>query len=195
MTTLNRMTTQAALADLNSRLLADLSTRLVSKAEPTDLLGGILDAGIRITGAEMGNIQLRNVRTGQLEIVVQRGFEAESPIFAGADALGVLLRAGVRAVQSTPLWSPSGELVGMLSTYHRRAYSPEESDLQLLDMLAGLCHRLTIRPQGLSPYAAGRAPAEVVPALRRQPHQPGPSEPNQAAYPGGGHVHVSPLRF
>jgi CheY-like chemotaxis protein len=184
------MTTQAALADLNSRLLADLSTRLVSKAKPTDLLGGILDAGIRITGAEMGNIQLHNVRTGQLEIVVQRGFEAEfldffarvendhgacgtamssgrrtivdditeSPIFAGTDALGVLFRAGVRAVQSTPLWSPSGELVGMLSTHYRRAYSPEESDLQLLDILAGLCHQLTIQ------LPCVPAPVEILPA-------------------------------
>lgn len=42
---------------------------------------------------------------------------AESPIFYRTAALEVLLDAGVRAVQSTPLFSPSGAILGVLSTH------------------------------------------------------------------------------
>jgi len=59
-----------------------------------------------------------------------------SPIFAGTPALDVLLAAGVRAVQSTPLVSRSGRLMGMLSTHFRSPHIPEEHDLQLVDLLA-----------------------------------------------------------
>jgi len=41
------------------------------------------------------------------------------PIFVGRPAQGVLLRAGVHAVQSTPLITRSGELLGMMSTHFR----------------------------------------------------------------------------
>jgi signal transduction histidine kinase/ActR/RegA family two-component response regulator len=166
---------QAARDELTHRvagltLLAELSTRLVQKGELHGALAEILDTAVRITGADMGTIQLGDVRTGHLEIAVQRGFEAEflhffatvhehgaacgtamataqrvivedvaqHPIFAGTDAQGVLLRAGVRAVQSTPLWGRPGELLGMLSTYYRRPHRPDERDLQLLDVLSRL---------------------------------------------------------
>jgi hypothetical protein len=165
----DRMTTLTHLADLNARL--------VFKAEPTNrLLDDILDAAMRITRADMGNIQLLNVRTGLLEIAIQQGFEAEfldffatvgdhegacgtamsngqrtivddvteSPIFARTDAGVVLLRAGVRAVQSTPLRNHADELVGMLSTHYRRVYRPESQDLELLDWLVRLCRRLPL---------------------------------------------------
>lgn len=190
------MTTQTVLADLNTQLLADLTTPLVSKAKPSGFLVDVLDAGIKITGADMGTIQLRNVRTGQLEIVGQRGFEAEfldffatvedhqgacgtamstrqraiaedvteSPIFAGTDARGVLLRAGVRAVQSTSLWSRTGELVGMLSTHHHNIHRPEEPDLKLLDVLVGICRRLTILlPDVPTPV---KIPPAALPSIR-----------------------------
>jgi signal transduction histidine kinase len=61
---------------------------------------------------------------------------ALSPIFAGTPALDVQLRAGIRAVQSTPLLSSSGELVGMISTHYGVPTRPEEADLKLLDVLA-----------------------------------------------------------
>src|SRR5206468_1670328 len=40
-----------------------------------------------------------------------------SKVFAGSPAQQALLDAGVRAVQSIPLLSRSGQLVGMISTY------------------------------------------------------------------------------
>ena len=53
-----------------------------------------------------------------------------SPIFAGTPALKILLNAGVRAVQSTPMFDPAGELVGMVSTHFRkpRRFSGYELD-------------------------------------------------------------------
>ncbi len=66
------------------------------------------------------------------------------------------LELGVRAVQATPLWSPAGELVGMLSTHYRRTHRPEEHDLQLLDVLGRLCSRLHLAPQPPSPATPSR---------------------------------------
>src|SRR5262249_1554340 len=61
---------------------------------------------------------------------------ADNLIFAGSEARDVMLRAGARAVQSTPLWSRTGDLVGMLSTHYRRAGRPAERDLHRLDVLS-----------------------------------------------------------
>lgn len=44
--------------------------------------------------------------------------------------------SGIRAMQSTPLVSRSGHLLGMISTHWRKPHEPSEHDLQLLDMLA-----------------------------------------------------------
>jgi PAS domain S-box-containing protein len=60
----------------------------------------------------------------------------ESPVFVGTPALEIQLRAGIRAVQSTPLFGSSGDLVGMISTHYRTPHRPDERDLRLLDLLA-----------------------------------------------------------
>jgi PAS domain S-box-containing protein len=59
-----------------------------------------------------------------------------SPVFVGTPALNVLLSAGVRAVQSTPLVRRSGQIVGMLSTHCRSVYRPADRDLRIVDLLA-----------------------------------------------------------
>jgi hypothetical protein len=60
----------------------------------------------------------------------------QSPIFYGTAALEVLLDAGVRAVQSTPLIACSGFTVGVLSTHWSSPYRPRDRDLFALDLLA-----------------------------------------------------------
>jgi PAS domain S-box-containing protein len=45
-------------------------------------------------------------------------------------------RSNIRAVQSTPLVSRSGQLVGMISTHWREPHQPAEHDLLRLDVLA-----------------------------------------------------------
>lgn len=59
-----------------------------------------------------------------------------SPIFAGTPELEAHRLAGVRAVQSTPLFSRTGEPIGVLSTHFRTAGRPAESTLRRLDLLA-----------------------------------------------------------
>jgi signal transduction histidine kinase/ActR/RegA family two-component response regulator len=59
-----------------------------------------------------------------------------SEIFAGKPAQQLLIDAGARAVQSTPLISRSGELLGVISTHFTKPYRPEPRDLTLLDVLA-----------------------------------------------------------
>lgn len=59
-----------------------------------------------------------------------------SPIFAATPALDIQRRAGVRAVQSTPLVSRSGKPLGMFSTHYRVPGGPDERSLRLLDLLA-----------------------------------------------------------
>jgi PAS domain S-box-containing protein len=59
----------------------------------------------------------------------------QSRIFEGV-ALEMQLKAGVRAVQSTPLVSRSGKPLGMFSTHYRKPQRPDEGTLRVLDLLA-----------------------------------------------------------
>jgi PAS domain S-box-containing protein len=60
---------------------------------------------------------------------------ANYPGDLGARNLEEYERCGIQAMQSTPLLSRSGELVGMISTHWRRPHAPSERELRLLDVL------------------------------------------------------------
>src|SRR5260221_662034 len=62
---------------------------------------------------------------------------ATHPIFAGSEAGKVLAAAGVRAVQSTPLVSVTGNVLGMLSTHYDQPFQPDEAELEAIDLIAG----------------------------------------------------------
>lgn len=72
---------------------------------------------------------------------------ANSTIMAETQDQAVLLRSGIRAVQSTPLFSRGGRLLGMISTHWREPHRPEERDLRLLDVLARQAADLIERKQ------------------------------------------------
>lgn len=55
---------------------------------------------------------------------------------AGTADLDEYRRSNIRAVQSTPLVSRSGQVLGMISTHWREPYQPAERDLLRLDVLA-----------------------------------------------------------
>lgn len=61
---------------------------------------------------------------------------AQSEIFQKSESLDVLLAAGVRAVQSTPLISTNGDVMGVISTHFVHPHRPGERELRLLDLLA-----------------------------------------------------------
>jgi GAF domain-containing protein len=60
----------------------------------------------------------------------------QSPLFLDTPALEVMLDAGVRAVQSTPLLGRSEQVLGVFSTHYRKPTRFSESDLRLLDDLS-----------------------------------------------------------
>ena len=53
-----------------------------------------------------------------------------------SDDLAAYAQCDIRAVQTTPLVSRTGRLVGMISTHWRQPHTPSERDLRLLDILA-----------------------------------------------------------
>lgn len=54
----------------------------------------------------------------------------------GTEDLDFFRLSGIRGVQSTPLLSRSGHLVGMISTHWKKPHEPGERELQLLDVIA-----------------------------------------------------------
>lgn len=69
------------------------------------------------------------------ERVIVRDIE-ECDFLATTAALDILRRAGVRAVQSTPIVNRAGTPIGMFSTHYRTPTEPGERELRLLDLLA-----------------------------------------------------------
>ena len=146
--------------------LQQLSASAAQPGELTGLLDQVMDAAIEIVGADMGNIQLyrngrlrivcqRGFRPAFLDFfdsveqgeaacgtALQRGERVvvpdvlESAIFAGTPSLEVMLQADARSVQSTPLQSRSGAVLGMLSTHYHEPHQPTDRDFRLLDLLA-----------------------------------------------------------
>jgi diguanylate cyclase (GGDEF)-like protein/PAS domain S-box-containing protein len=66
---------------------------------------------------------------------------------AGTGDLDEYRRSGIRAVQSTPLVSRSGRLLGMISTHWREPHQPAERAFQSLDVLARQAADLIERSQ------------------------------------------------
>ncbi len=60
----------------------------------------------------------------------------DSDIFAEQLSVETLLEAGVRAVESVPLLSSSGKLLGMISTHFAEPHRPSEQELRLMDLLS-----------------------------------------------------------
>ena len=61
---------------------------------------------------------------------------ATCPYLQGTDDLATFRETGIVSVQTTPLISRTGKMVGMLSTHWNRPYTPPERDLRNLDILA-----------------------------------------------------------
>jgi signal transduction histidine kinase len=66
---------------------------------------------------------------------------------AGTSDLAIFRQTGIRAVQTTPLVSRSGKLLGAISTHWRTVHEPAESELRLFDVLARQAADLIERTQ------------------------------------------------
>ncbi len=143
-----------------------LSTKVLERGGHEPMLQEIMQAAVAIMAAEKGTLQMaagdslrivahcgherpfldffaaaENVAsvcgeaTKRGERVIVEDVEM-SPLFAGTPSLSVLRNAGVRAVQSTPLMSREGKLLGILTTQWGVPYVPDEHDLWRIDLLA-----------------------------------------------------------
>ena len=70
-----------------------------------------------------------------------------SDLMAGTEDRAACLQANIHSVQSTPLVSRTGKLLGQISTYWRKPHQPPERELRLLDVLARLAADLIERSQ------------------------------------------------
>lgn len=66
----------------------------------------------------------------------------------GTEALESLRKTRIRAVQSTPLISRDGHVIGMVSTHWREPHEPNERELRMLDVLARQAADLLERSKG-----------------------------------------------
>jgi PAS domain S-box-containing protein len=60
----------------------------------------------------------------------------ESEIYSGAPSLEAMREADILAVQSLPLMSSSGKVLGIISTHFVNVHRPSEQELRLMDLLA-----------------------------------------------------------
>jgi signal transduction histidine kinase/ActR/RegA family two-component response regulator len=95
-------------------------------------------------GSEPESTCGRALRTGQRVVVTDVD---TCDWLDGTDGRRVYSQAGIRAAQSTPLLSRSGEIVGMITTHWRQPHEPSERDLRLLDILARQAADLIERKQ------------------------------------------------
>lgn len=132
------------------------------------MLDEVLDAIIQVQHADFGNLQLYHPETKGLTIAAQRGFpkgvlDQFGSVSDVASASGramltgkrvivedvqtdpsfepirqIAAAAGFRAVQSTPLFSVDGTLLGIASTHFGKPHRPTDRELELTDLYAGI---------------------------------------------------------
>ncbi len=84
---------------------------------------------------------------------------------AGSPDLEAYRDCGIQAVQTTPLLSRDGQILGMISTHWRQPHQPPERDLRLLDVLARQAADLIERSQAEAALRQSEADARFLGAL------------------------------
>jgi PAS domain S-box-containing protein len=150
-----------------------IATRFVREGDLPALLEEVVDAAVSIVGADMASIQLREPLSGELKLTAQRGFAPAvvdhfSNVRPDAESSDreAMRAAGVLAIQTTPLGSRSGKVVGLLSTYFRRVHQLPSHSLKLLELLALQCADAIERARCAEEAATLNARAEYAQKLR-----------------------------
>ena len=150
-----------------------IATRFVREGNLPALLEEVVDAAVSIVGADMASIQLRDPVSGELKLTAQRGFApavvnhfASVRPDAESSDREAMRAAGVLAIQTTPLGSRSGKVVGLLSTYFRRVHQLPSHSLKLLELLALQCADAIERARWAEEAATLNARAEYAQKLR-----------------------------
>jgi CheY-like chemotaxis protein len=147
------------------RLLYETSRQLVAATDVESVLLRVLDATVALLHADKGFVELRDRADGRLRVIGHRGYglglTARLPRLrvggghvleagvrrarsivpdASVDPSTVAERplveeAGVRGLQSTPLYAGDGALIGIVSSQYAEPRPPREADLWFLDSL------------------------------------------------------------
>lgn len=150
----------------DTSLLRDLSMRLIAEEDIHAFYQEIIDTAVVLAKADKGTLQIHEGGSLRIvsshghqqsfldyfakaeEVISASGNAAQrnervvvpdvetSPLFIRTPSLQVLRDANVRAVQSTPLVSRNGELLGILTTHWNTPYDPNKKDLWRIDLLA-----------------------------------------------------------
>jgi len=160
-----RQELEEELAD--TRLLQDISMRLLASGDADSLYREIVDAAATIMQSQFASMQAL-MDDGRLKLLASLGFDACADEFwkwvtldskstcgealrtrrrvfvsdleqcgfmAGSDDLATYRHLGIRAVQTTPLVSRKGQVIGMISTHWHTPREVSEHDLRLFDIL------------------------------------------------------------
>ena len=103
---------------------------------------------------ETGSICGMAMGSGQ-RVMVPNVDEASVRMLFGAGTLKQFELCGIRAVQSTPLITRDGRVVGVISTHWRRVHTPDQRELLLLDILARQAADLFERQHTVEALQAG----------------------------------------
>ena len=148
------------------RRLHTLSARTLQAEGMAPLLQEVMDAAVAIVAADCGTLQLlegeslrivahrghqpafleyfadAKKRASVCSVALARGERVVVPdvetsdLFADTPSLPVLRAARVRAIQSTPMETRDGKLVGVLTTQWNKPYFPDQRDLWRIDLLS-----------------------------------------------------------
>ena len=159
-----RETIEAELNDMTR--LYEVSNRLRAAPEPRAALEEFLVATCIMMNSQMGYVQVYDPRTQTLAIAAQRGImpdlldqlsmvgrdsSSADEAANGGDRIiiedvnedesfrplrAIAASVGFRSLQSTPLLSRTGALLGVLSTYWGHPHRPSDHDLHMLDLYA-----------------------------------------------------------
>ncbi len=158
----NKLTKELA----DSQLLGNLSSRLLTVEDTSKFYQEIVDAAVIVTQSSMGTLQVLEgdvlriaASNGHSQSFLDFFADAElvpsacgaaakkeqriiiddveaSEFFAGTTSLQILRDDHVRAVQSTPVISRNGAILGVLTTQWDVPFTPDEQDLWQIDQLA-----------------------------------------------------------
>jgi PAS domain S-box-containing protein len=148
-----------------TNLLQRLSSQLIRDEEGNALFEQIVETAMELMGSQCGSMQRFDPHTRELRLLAWKCFHPDSAKFwqtitaesgaalqggqrlvvpdvrmwdvcAGSRHLEHFELSGIRAIQSTPLISRGGEILGMISTYWSTVHEPAERELRFLDLLA-----------------------------------------------------------
>ncbi|HXK06234.1 MAG TPA: ATP-binding protein, partial [Verrucomicrobiae bacterium] len=154
-----RRALEGELRQTNLTRMQELSGKQIGEGGLQPLLQEIMNTAVAILAANKGMLQV--VQNDTLRILANHGHESpfleyfgrnqnvasissqrtvvedveKSPIFLETPAIPVLRQAGVRSMQSTPLITRGGRLLGILTTHWSVPHAPGEHELWRLDLL------------------------------------------------------------